>query len=116
MKKRSRHSKTEYEKARSGYRKAASSHVIVLEADMAQDEERDIIHDADVLRRAGNELTAVMRKRYEQFIRTKRYRALQKLYGRYSGKKVRTRGKISLRRWRRCRPRTMSHGKTAGRR
>lgn len=85
MKKRNKHIKTEYEKARSGYRKVSDRHVVVFEIDMTEEEKRVIFHDSDVLRKAGNDLTAIILSRYEQLIRTKRYRALKELYGKYSG-------------------------------
>ena len=37
--------------------------------------------DADHLRQCGNELLGIMERNLEQLLRTKRYRALQKLYG-----------------------------------
>ena len=40
--------------------------------------------DADHLRQCGNELLGIMERNLEQLLRTKRYRALQKLYGKVS--------------------------------
>ena len=42
-------------------RKKSSRHVLVIEADMSEDEKRRIFNIADRLRLAGNELTALMR-------------------------------------------------------
>ena len=63
------------------YRRAVPKHVIVLEADMAEDEKRIIFHLADLVRKAGNRLTGIMRNRLIQLQRQKRYRWLRKEYG-----------------------------------
>lgn len=84
MAKRTKHEKTEYEKARTRYRKCSDRHVMPLETDMKQEGMAQVFHYADLLRKAGNDLTGIMKDRYEQLIRTKRYRKLQKLYGKYS--------------------------------
>ena len=55
--------------------------VVVFEADISEDEKRRIFSDADHLRQCGNELLGIMERNLEQLLRTKRYRALQKLYG-----------------------------------
>ena len=36
-----------------------------------------------MIRKAGNELTGIMKKRYDQLVRTKRYRKLKSLYKKY---------------------------------
>ena len=36
-----------------------------------------------MVRKAGNELTGMMKKRYDQLVRTKRYRKLKSLYKKY---------------------------------
>ncbi len=65
-------------------RKKSSRHVLVIEADMSEDEKRRIFSIADRLRLAGNELTALMRNSIIQLLRTKRYRKLKTLYGKAS--------------------------------
>lgn len=65
-------------------RKKSSRHVLVIEADMSEDEKRRIFSIADRLRLAGNELTALMRDSIIQLLRTKRYRKLKTLYGKAS--------------------------------
>ena len=65
-------------------RKKSSRHVLVIEADMSEDEKRRIFNIADRLRLAGNELTALMRNSIIQLLRTKRYRKLKTLYGKAS--------------------------------
>ena len=72
---------TEYEKAVADYRKTSARHVLVLEADLTEDEKRRIFHDADLVRQCGNTLVGIMKRNYEQLIRTKRYRRLKELYG-----------------------------------
>lgn len=80
--KRKAHIKTEYTKARKAYRSAIGRHVIVIEADMTENQKRKAFAIADQLRIAGNEATAWLRKRYSQLARTKRYKKLKRLYGR----------------------------------
>jgi len=81
---RKKHVKTDYTKARTAYRSAAGRHVLVIEADMTEDQKRKAFAIADRLRIAGNEAAAWLRKRYGQLIRTKKYRKLERLYGRAS--------------------------------
>ena len=72
---------TEYEKAVADYRKTSARHVLVLEADLTEDEKRRIFYDADLVRQCGNTLVGIMKRNYEQLARTKRYRRLKELYG-----------------------------------
>lgn len=62
------------------FHKITDRHVLVLEADMNEHDRRKLIHISNLIRIAGNELTAIMKKNYEQLIRTKKYRFLQKSY------------------------------------
>ena len=71
----------EYQKALRKFHKKSNRHVVVFEADISEDEKRRIFSDADHLRQCGNELIGIMERNLEQLLRTKRYRALQKLYG-----------------------------------
>ena len=71
----------EYQKALRKFHKKSNRHVVVFEADISEDEKRRIFSDADHLRQCGNELLGIMERNLEQLLRTKRYRALQKLYG-----------------------------------
>jgi hypothetical protein len=73
--------KTEYQKQRQKFRKSSARHVLVIEADMSEQAKNRVFHIAELLRQAGNELTAIMDKRYTQLMRTKRYRKLKELYG-----------------------------------
>ena len=72
---------TEYEKAVADYRKSSGRHVLVLEADLTEDEKRRVFRDADLIRQCGNTLVGIMKRNYEQLARTKRYRRLKGLYG-----------------------------------
>ena len=66
------------------FHKQSERHVFVLEATMPVQDKCRLFHTAEQIRLAGNELTGIMKKRYEQLLRTKRYRKLKKLYGQYS--------------------------------
>lgn len=82
--KRKAHVKTEYTKTRKAYRSAIGRHVLVIEADMTEDQKRKAFAIADQLRIAGNEATAWLRKRYSQLARTKKHKKLKRLYGKVS--------------------------------
>ena len=75
---------SEYQKALRKFHKKSNRHVVVFEADISEDEKRHIFSDADQLRQCGNELLGIMKRNLEQLLRTKKYRALQKLYGKVS--------------------------------
>ena len=65
------------------YRRCSDRHVFVLETNLTYVEKCQIFHYADLVRKAGNELTGIMKKRYDQLVRTKRYRKLKSLYKKY---------------------------------
>ena len=65
-------------------RNKSSRHVLVIEADMAEDDKRNVFSISNRLRLAGNELIAIMRDNMEQLVRTKRYRKIKALYGKAS--------------------------------
>ena len=71
----------EYEDALKKFHKATKRHILVVETNIPQDKARQIFAHADRLRKAGNELVAIMRNRYTQLRRTKRYRKILLLYG-----------------------------------
>jgi len=79
----------EYKKALKEYHKLSDRHILVMETDMPDSAVQKVVSFSDKIRRAGNELVALMRKRYEQLLRTKRYRKLLKLYGNTEDKKKR---------------------------
>ena len=72
---------TEEQKALRQFHKKSARHVVVFEADLSENEKRQIFSDADDLRQCGNKLLGIMKRNLEQLLRTKRYRALQSLYG-----------------------------------
>ena len=72
---------TEEQKALRQFHKKSARHVVVFEADLSENEKRQIFSDADDLRQCGNRLLEIMKRNLEQLLRTKRYRALQSLYG-----------------------------------
>lgn len=65
------------------YRRCSDRHVLVLETNLTYVEKCQVFHYADLIRKAGNELTGIMKKRYDQLVRTKRYRKLKSLYKKY---------------------------------
>lgn len=64
---------------------------------------------SDKIRKAGNELVSLMRKNYDQLLRTKRYRKLLFLYGNTEDKDKR---KFMLINLTKCRKSIMLHGIT----
>ena len=66
------------------YHKLSDRHVLVLETDMSYQNKCKVFHYADLERKAGNELVGIMKKKYEQLARTKKYRKLKVLYGKYA--------------------------------
>ena len=75
------------------FHKITSRHVLVLEADISECDKRELLHMSNIIRIAGNELVAVMKKQYEQLLRTKRYRRLRDMYAK--AKKTEDKKKIS---------------------
>ena len=73
----------EFAKVLKQYREKSDRHILVLETDMSYSDVSYIGKDADKLRKAKNELVAIMNKNYKQLKRTKRYRKLLKLYGKF---------------------------------
>lgn len=54
------------------FHKITSRHVLVLEADISECDKRELLHMSNIIRIAGNELIVVMKKQYEQLLRTKK--------------------------------------------
>lgn len=71
----------EYSKALRQFHKLSPRHVLVAETDMTAQDAQKVFALSEKIRKAGNELVAVMQHNYEQLRRTKRYRKLLKLYG-----------------------------------
>lgn len=83
MSNRRKHEKTEYEKGLMSYHSLSDRHVLVFETDMLHEDKIKTFHYADLERKAGNELLGLMKKKHDQLMRTKRYRKLKALYGKY---------------------------------
>ncbi len=71
----------EYNKILKQYHKLSDRHILVVEADMPYPDVLKVVKLSDKIRKAGNELFGLMRKNYNQLVRTKRYRKLLYLYG-----------------------------------
>ena len=80
-KKRTKKEKSEFNKQIAKHHKLTSRHVLVLEADMKDEEKRHVIHLAEKLRQAGNQVVRTMNKRLEQMERTKEYKDTKAAYG-----------------------------------
>ncbi len=79
----------EYKKLLKQFHKLSDRHILIVETDMSSCDVQKVVALSDNMRKAGNELIGLMRKNYEQLIRTKRYRKLLKLYGSIKDKKKR---------------------------
>ncbi|MBE5963069.1 MAG: hypothetical protein E7256_17095, partial [Lachnospiraceae bacterium] len=71
----------EYKKILKQYHKLSDRHILVAETDMPYSDIQKVVALSDKIRKAGNELVCLMRKNYDQLLRTKRYRKLLKRYG-----------------------------------
>ena len=71
----------EYKKLLKQYHKLSDRHILVVETDMPYSDALKIVALSDKIRKAGNELVGLMKKNYDQLMRTKKYRKLLKLYG-----------------------------------
>ncbi|MCR5523429.1 MAG: hypothetical protein K6F64_07315 [Clostridia bacterium] len=71
----------EYKKLLKKYHKLSDRHVLVAETDIPYQNVLKIVALSDKIRKAGNELVGLMKKKYDQLLRTKRYRKLLSLYG-----------------------------------
>ena len=71
----------EYDKILKQYHKVSDRHILVVESDMPYSDVLKVVTLSNTIRKAGNELVALMIKNYDQLLRTKRYRKLLILYG-----------------------------------
>ncbi len=71
----------EYNRILKQYHKLSNRHILVVETDMPYSDVLKVAVLSDKIRKAGNELVRIMRKNYDQLLRTKRYRKLLFLYG-----------------------------------
>lgn len=79
----------EYKKLLKKFHKLSDRHILVAEADMSYPDVQKVVNLSNRIRKAGNELVGVMKKNYEQLMRTKKYRKLLQLYGSTEDKKKR---------------------------
>ena len=79
----------EYNKILKQYHKLSDRHILVVETDMSSSDIQKVVALSGRIRKAGNELVGLIRKKYDQLMRTKRYRKLLKLYGSTEDKKKR---------------------------
>ena len=63
------------------FHKLSDRHILAVETDMPYSDVIKVVALSDKIRKAGNELVGLMRKNYDQLMRTKRYRKLLFLYG-----------------------------------
>lgn len=70
----------EYSKILKKFHKFSGRHILVAEVDMSYPDIIKVVGLSNKIRKAGNELVNIMKKNYDQLIRTKRYRKLRKLY------------------------------------
>ena len=63
------------------FHKLSDRHILAVETDMSYPDALKVVALSDKIRKAGNELVGLMRKNYNQLMRTKRYRKLLFLYG-----------------------------------
>ncbi|MCR4945905.1 MAG: hypothetical protein K5929_03040 [Lachnospiraceae bacterium] len=71
----------EYRKTLKQFHKLSDRHILVAETNMPYSDVIKVVVLSDKIRKAGNELVGLMRKNYNQLLRTKRYRKLLSLYG-----------------------------------
>ena len=77
----------EYKKLLKQFHKLSDRHILIVETDMSSCDVQKVVALSDKIKKAGNELVGLMRKHYDQLMRTKRYRKLLKLYGTTEDKK-----------------------------
>lgn len=71
----------EYKKLLKQYHKLSDRHILVAETDMLYSDVLKVVALSDKIRKTGNELVGLMKKNYDQLLRTKKYRKLLSLYG-----------------------------------
>lgn len=79
----------DYNKVLKQFHKLSNRHILVAETDMSCSDIQKVVKLSDRIRKAGNELIGLMKKNYDQLMRTKRDRGLLKLYGSTKNKQKR---------------------------
>ena len=62
----------EYNKLLKQYHKLSDRHILVVETDMSSSDIQKVIALSGRIRKAGHELVSLIRKKYDQLMRTKR--------------------------------------------
>ena len=62
------------------HHKVSARHVLVLEADISENDKRHVFHLAEKLRKASNQVVNTMNKRLDQMNRSKEYRTTKTAY------------------------------------
>ena len=65
------------------FHRRSSRHVLVLETNMSHKDKCRVFHYADLVRKAGNELVAIMNNNLKQLCKTKKYKQLKSLYAKF---------------------------------
>lgn len=86
----------EYKRQLKQFHKLSNRHILVVETDMSFSDAQKVVILSDKIKKAGNELVGLMRKHYDQLMRTKRYRKLLRLYGSIENKSIRNNLAIQL--------------------
>lgn len=86
----------EYKRQLKQFHILSDRHILVVETDMSFSDVQKVVALSDKIRKAGNELVGLMRKHYDQLMRTKRYRKLLRLYGSTENKSIRNNLAIQL--------------------
>lgn len=79
----------DYKKYLKQFHKLSDRHILVVETDMSFSDIQKVVALSNKIRKAGNELVGLMKKNYDQLMRTKQYRKLLKLYGNTKNKEKR---------------------------
>ena len=98
----------DYNKVLKQFHKLSNRHNLVAETDMSCSDIQKVVKLSDRIRKAGNELIGLMKKNYDQLMRTKRYRGLL-----MAPLKISRNAKCSLTSSMKCRNNIMLHGITA---
>lgn len=79
----------DYNKLLKQFHKLSDRHILAAETDLSYSDVQKVVNLSERIRKAGNELIGFMKKKYDQLMRTKRYRKLLKLYGATEDKRKR---------------------------
>ena len=64
----------EYKKLLKQFHKLSDRHILVVETDMSSFDIQKVVFLSDRIRKAGNELVGLVKKNYDQLMRTKKYK------------------------------------------